>query len=388
MLRKPYYARLEVIDMKVKIVVPVWGADYIDTFLNLSLPAQMCPDGIPEIAKRYEVTYVIYSTSQGIISISKSGIFEILNSIVAVKFVEIPSKNSESSYTTFSKAYVKELNDSSGREECVYLLNADIIVSSEFYQSTLQKIELGFKAINVYCPRALLNSVASVMQSRSVVSDHISYNFAAEELKRIWINNIHPLMMLHRMPKLPSEDVHPSSFFWNAASGGVYIRSFHLYPIVLVPRGNRIRTNKTIDSSAISKLKLKPKEIYTEVLNSDFFCFEVTKDERRFAGAGSAGESSTYTRYFRSCEKENYTNLYHEILIGEISDPELEMFRSESNDFLLRIMLENLAAKKPFFCYSLYVKFSIIMSRLLRYAPKSVYSAAKLTHAEIIHRLM
>lgn len=369
--------------MKVKIVVPVWGAEYINTFLNLSLPAQMCRDGIPEIAQRHEVTYVIYSTPQGIDCISKSGLFKILSSIVAVKFVEISADEAEKNYVTLSKAHVRELNDSSKRMECVYLFNADIIVSSEFFRATLQKIESGYKAVNVTCPRALLNPVTLTIQSRAVVSDNITYCIGADELKQIWLSNIHPLMMLHKMPKSPSEDVHPSSFFWEARSGGIYIRSFHLYPIVLVPSERQIRTNETIDASAISKLKLKPEEIYTEVLNSDFFCFEVTKDERRFSGAGYAGNMSTYINYFSGAKKENYINLYQEITIGKISDIELKALRAESNDFLLKIMLETLAFKKPDRGHYRYVKFSIIMSSLLRHAPKPVYSLAKSVHAKI-----
>jgi hypothetical protein len=343
----------------------------------------MCSDGIPEIAQKHEVAFVIYSNSQGIDIISKSEIFKVLSSIVNVRFVKIKEFDLKNPYIAFSKAYRRELNDSSKREECVYLLNADIIVSSEFYQSTLLKIQSGFRAVNVTCPRALLNSVTSTIQSHAVISRHISYSIEAAELKQIWINNIHPLMMLHRMPKSPSEDVHPSSFFWNASSGGVYIRSFHLYPIILVPRGRRIKNKQTIDSSAIFDLEIRAEEIYTEVLNSDFFCFEVTKDDYWYAGAGSAGEASTYINYFRVCEKKNFTNLYKEIVIGEISDSELRMFRSESNDFLLRIMLEYSSTKKPFFGYSRYIEFSMIISKMLMYGPRPVYSVAKLLHKKI-----
>lgn len=330
--------------MKVKIVVPVWGDNYIETFLNLSLPSQMCADGIPTLAQENVVSFVIYTTSDGLRKISTSPIIQKLASLVQVTYVLISSKPVADPYRIFSKAYAAEINKSSKINECVYLLNADIITSCEFYRETLNKIKLGYKAVNVTCPRAGLNGVEKYISSEYHTTKTLGYQIGAGAAKDIWLANIHPLMQLHEMPKLLSDDVHPSSFYWKSESGGVYIRSFHLYPILINPSGKKVGRAKTIDASALADLKISHKDIYTEGSNKDFFCFEVTIESRRFSGAGPADQLSTYLNYFRSCDKSNYINLFYDITIGNIQEDEIKSLRAAANDFLLEITLNELGS--------------------------------------------
>lgn len=328
--------------MKVKIVVPVWGDNYIKTFLNLSLPSQMCDDGIPTLAQENVVSFVIYTTSDGLHNFSTSPIIQKLESLVQVSYVLISSKLMADSYRAFSKAYAHEINKSSKLNECVYLLNADIITSCEFYRETLNKIKLGYKAVNVTCPRAGLNGVEKFVSSEYQSSKNFGYQIGAVAAKDIWLANIHPLMQLHKMPKSLSEDVHPSSFYWKSESGGVYIRSFHLYPILIYPNGKKVGWAKTIDASALADLKISHEDVYTEVFNKDFFCFEVTIESRRFSGAGPADQLNTYLNYFRSSDASNYINLTYEITIGDIQTDEIKSLRAAANDFLLEITVNAL----------------------------------------------
>ena len=49
----------------MKIVVPVWGDAYLDTFLEYSLPAQLAARNVPAVAPHALKEYVIYTDSDG-----------------------------------------------------------------------------------------------------------------------------------------------------------------------------------------------------------------------------------------------------------------------------------------------------------------------------------
>ena len=139
--------------MKVKIVLPVWGDKYIENFINYIVPTHLDSSNIPCLSQTHKVKYTIYTTKKHVNRLLKEESLISLQKYASLELKLLSSRRLKDVYGVYSFAHNKELRISAKDDEAVYLLNADILLSNNFFTATLSIIKKGYKAVNIIIPR-------------------------------------------------------------------------------------------------------------------------------------------------------------------------------------------------------------------------------------------
>ena len=63
-------------------IVPVWGAEYVRTFLDVVLPTHLSPNNLPAVNHRGDSAYHIYTNDEHAPIIRKNPVFARLSNVV------------------------------------------------------------------------------------------------------------------------------------------------------------------------------------------------------------------------------------------------------------------------------------------------------------------
>jgi hypothetical protein len=369
--------------------MPLWGSEYISNFIETVLPAQLCYSNLPFIARDHELEYVFYTSKADAMQINDEVIRLGLKEIASIRFEIIKKSKLKDPYKAYGYAHRKELKTSSKLNQCVYLLNSDIIVSEHFFLETLKKILQGYKVVNIICPRGLKSPIENVLDKKYRNSDN-SISIGSQSLQQLWLNNIHPMMNYHFLPKTNDLEIHPATFMWDSQNKSKYVRSFHLHPVVIFPEATSVHNFKnTIDSGVVFHL-FKNSEIFTECRYSQYFAVELSGIEKYYDPAGKIDDSFTFNRYFNNNDHLNFHNLNYEITIGSIPELELISLRNQSNLFLSKLLIGYLSRRKSFLAESHALRFVFdLIARFIFFhrgvIPNGLYLHLKKKYRQVFH---
>ena len=84
--------------MKVKIVLPVWGDKYIDTFIKYTLPSQLDSSNIPKLSQSHKIKYTLYTTKQDLNRLLKEELISILQKYTILEIKLLNSRRIKDIY--------------------------------------------------------------------------------------------------------------------------------------------------------------------------------------------------------------------------------------------------------------------------------------------------
>jgi hypothetical protein len=343
--------------MRVKVVVPVWGSDYINTFINISLATQLSEKNLPLIAKKHEVEYVIYTLKSDVSFFENSESVKLLRKFTSVRFELIRKFKIKNTYRLYGQIHFRELKKSSKFDESVFLINSDFVFSDGFFSQTLKEIRKSTRVVNIVCPRANLESVSSILQTKFSDSKH-TIKVNSNNLTSIYLRNIHKMMDYHMLPKAPSEEFLPSSLMWKARNGSLFIRNFHFHPVLIYP--NKIKLKKiknTIDDGYVYD-NFNKSEIYIQKEYNKHLAIELSKESNHYKPVGKYNDYLNLFFYFFAQIKSNFINYNSEIVIGKIAKKELDNFRLESEKEITRVVTNYLYITRK---YNRLIRFHVLI---------------------------
>jgi hypothetical protein len=376
--------------MKVKVVVPVWGPDYINTYLNISLASQLSKNNIPLISKKYTIEYVIYTLKRDELYIANSEGYKLLKNFATVRFETIRKFKTKNVYRIYGQIHRKELIKSSKINESVFLINSDFVFSDGFFSKTLKEIESGKKAVNIFCPRSNFDSVSLILKNKFSESKNV-IKVSSENLTKIFLNNVHNIMSYHMMPKNRGDDFLPSSLIWKSKKGSLLVRNFHFHPIVVHPYSYKIRKMKmTIDDGYILDM-FELDKISFQKNTKDYFAIELSDESTTYSPIGKYGDTSALFFYFLIQNKSNFINYTQQVIVGDFTNAELAYFQTQSEKEISRIANLVLYESSRFIgkirfynLFQLYRLVSIEVVKIKSYIPSFIYASLRNVHRHIV----
>ncbi len=362
--------------MKVKIVLPVWGDRYIDVFLRYILPSHLDPSNIPRLSKYHTIKYTLYTTKKDSNRLLQENLLITLQKYATLEIKLLNSWVIKDTYATYSFVHNKELRLSAKNNEAVYLLNADILLSNNFFITTLSKIKEGYKSVNMIIPRTNIEPFAKMITSNKFDTTKLNPNYMVD----LWLMNPHKLMRYHFINDTTSRNILPASLYWINSKKGAYIRSFHLHPILILP--NKLKISKfkeTIDSGVIYDL-MSRKFVYVEEKYNLFFALELSNKNKFYKPVGSKYNLYSYLNYYKFNNKLNFSHLQYEIVIGKISANQKKLFASKANKLISIVLMEYLSQKEKeknslvsVFLLFITYKIATVLKNYQRFIPTKIY---------------
>ena len=374
--------------MQVKIVVPVWGMDYIETFIKISLATQLSENNLPLISQKFKVEYVIYTLKSNKLYLKNSESIKFLAKFASIRIETINKLKTRDTYRIYGQIHHRELKSSSKLNECVFLINADFVFSDGFFDQTLNEIKNGKKVVNIVCPRANLEPVKSLLLSRFSKSREI-IQIQPKNLTSIFLRNIHKMMNYHMLPKSDGDAFLPTSLMWKAKNGSLYIRNFHFHPVLIYPYLKKVKKIRfTIDDGYVLD-NFDRNEIFYQKNSNNYCAIELSNESLTYKPTGAYGSHKSIFYYFLRQNKSNFINYNEEVVMGKISRGEIIKFKMLSEKEIKRLMSHFLDESHKFeimqfkAVFIVYGRLASYIVRIKRYIPNFI-----LVKLENIHKII
>lgn len=373
--------------MQVKVVVPVWGSRYIETFTKVSLASQLSKNNLPLVSKKNKLEYVIYTLKKEIQYLENSEVIKILKEFASVRFEIINKFKVRNTYRIYGQIHHRELKKSSKKNEGVFLINADFVFSDGFFYETLKEIKKGKRVVNVICPRANSESIQKILLTQFNKSKNV-IQVDSKKLSNLYLRNVHKMMKYHLFPKLKDDDYLPSTLMWRASNDSLYFRNFHFHPILIHPNLIRVKKIKmTIDDGYVFRIFDK-EELYYQESTQNFFVFELSKESLFYGPIGKYKDYMAIRNYFVGQDKTNFINFNKEVTIGNISKKERARLKLESEKEINKLMLHVLyETSTTIRFYSIFLKYRLLSIYFVQnkaYIPNFVYLFLRKIHRLIV----
>lgn len=235
--------------MNYQFILPVWGPDYLETFLRYSLPTQLSPGNLGSLKNRQGITYSIYTRSQDVKVISSALIFKKLQQLVKAEIIIIPDIhfNTSDHYQPFNTCYRQGIDKAFQGGAALLFLCADQIWADGSFANIIKLGDAGKRAVMISGPRVMQETFIiefNKRYSRSQDNSYLSLSF--RDTVRLAMDHLHPW---DKSLFWDQENMgRPASFlFWKVKEQGFLMRCFHLHPILVNPQKFYPDFSATID---------------------------------------------------------------------------------------------------------------------------------------------
>ncbi|MFA5026824.1 MAG: hypothetical protein WC713_03045, partial [Candidatus Methylomirabilota bacterium] len=218
-------------------ITPVWGASFVRTFTELTLPAQLTPGNLGAFADDPGAVYRILTRSEDRRVIEESAAFQQLSRLVRTEISLIDDLISPNHYyTLLTDCYNRaiELSDGGRTNPAYFFLTADCLWSDGAFQKARAWVENGKRAVMVQGLRVNMDTFAPVLRERLGASDSLALACPPRQLTRLALEHLHLITTSMTWDGDLVNQWAAALHWWDDASA-LLTRSWVLHPMLVYP---------------------------------------------------------------------------------------------------------------------------------------------------------
>jgi len=251
--------------------VVVWGEDFTNRFLNLSLPSQLSVDNLSSFQYNDGSVYVIYTTLVDAEVIKGSRSFKDLSKIMPVDFKIIDGKLLEGSkYNTVVRCQIGAFSDESNQGCAFFILFPDLIFSNGSFRFMGRIAESGKRALAA--PGLVLDeeTLVPTLKDRFYSEHDNTLTIPARELSRLAVENLSQLSKTWFWHS-PTFDNQSNQLIWDVPGEGFLSRAFLPQPFLVYPRKPIRDFHSSLDGGNFLNVTFSdPTDLYLVNASDDF----------------------------------------------------------------------------------------------------------------------
>lgn len=301
----------------------VWGEDFINRFLNLSLPTQLSSQNLPSFQYKDGSVYLIYTTEEGAEVIKGSRGFQILSTIMPVECKIIdPKLMKGNKYDTVIRCQIDAFTEETNQGCAFFVLYPDLIFSNGAFQFVGRIAQSGKRA--VMTPGLDLDDehFGPTLIERFYSEEDNTITIPARELSRLAIENLSQLSKTWFWDS-PTFDNRPNQIIWRVPGEGLLSRTLLPQPIMVYPRKPIRDFHSSLDGGNFLNVAFSNRDDLYLMEDSDDFLMVSSSPRPETAPKRSSAPSSAFqiarnaasnaTRYQRGFLKDTYRFHYIDI---------------------------------------------------------------------------
>ena len=222
---------------RVRMITPVWGAAYIERWLDLCLAAQRAEGNLPYLNRHTDFEMVVATRREDIAYMKGSPRFQAMTSGLRVRYVVIdelfPARGSTPYGVPLTLAYAKAIremgDDAIGA--FVMIMNADCMVADGGFRSIVERIREGYTIICSTSVRTVDGFTRAELQKRVRTEDGV-LSIAPREMARLALSNLHSTVsgrIVNQDCGIDSNYYH--QIFWRVSDDCIAMRGFMVHPL-------------------------------------------------------------------------------------------------------------------------------------------------------------
>jgi hypothetical protein len=259
---------------KTHIIMAVWGQDYLNAFLNVSLPSQLSPGNLPALEKMDGIQYNIFTTEEDGAIIRQHPAFTRLASLVKTEIIFFKRIAGEDKFAPLMRLHNQAIKKADLENAALIFLSPDFVLSDGTLGRLIQLKKEGYRAVLLLTLRLIRETFIPDLLSNFPPGEDQSITIAPRELSRIALGHLHPIEQTYYWKKkLSSFPIHA---YWPVDDEGLVARCFFLHPIMVNPLIKFIFPKITIDADYLDLVCPDYSKIYFVRDSDEIACFELT----------------------------------------------------------------------------------------------------------------
>ena len=332
--------------VRLRCAVPIWGKEFIKIFMEFGLSSLLASGNIPYAAKEYDVCFDIYSYKEEFESIKSYPQWDILQSLVPVRLIDIDSVMENfadrfpfsNKYSCMSICQNHALHQSAEDRRVLFLPLGDFSFSNHFLKNALAKLDRGYDTVFASGLRASLQKIREKINS-GLRKGNI-FEASTDAFSRAGIESMHPFSSLAKKEEF--SPITPNYFVYDDASCVMY-SIFGNNPLFIHPSKFVLQMDTTLDADLPYRATDGGLGRYTFADdNEEMLLFEIvdgTEELDRYVKRNRNLNECIYWLYGRTDPLSRYFGtrmmMYNKNGTGESSCATFRKFIQDSLDFVL-----------------------------------------------------
>lgn len=235
----------------------VWGADYIRTYLDWTLPSLLAPGNLPEFVRHVGSEYRIYTRREDIGLFERHPLFKRLQNVVPTRLIEIPPQDLRPATAAQLRITQELAADARASEKALVYVMPDAVWSDGSFGHTGRSLARG--RIVVMHPMVRVSTETLSEDIAALRTADGTLPISAVKMREMALRHLHPLVSCYHRHS-PHYPRHGEFVLWPVGKEGLLLYYAIRDPKCFVPH----------------KAKLSPQLLLTE--ENDFAQIEAVQD--------------------------------------------------------------------------------------------------------------
>ena len=292
-------------DYKFVFLLPVWGKEYTQTFVELCLPLILTEGNLGHFSNREDGGFIILTDYRSQVQLVESSSFKRLQELIDVKIVLIDGRvDFSSSHKAMTDCYILGIGDVWVKPNFTNLifLTPDSFWSDGSFRNLVSAADDGKKCVVVIGLRTKLEVMREYL-GEAIAAQPENPAISNRELVSRSLKNLHGMAKTHNWLSDSFNNAWPSNIYWLVDDDLMIAHAYHMHPLMVRAPARRLAITDSIDGAFISGQSFKDGECMV-VTDSDFILgIEMTKDSREWGSTLSRPSERAlkqFARYFAS----------------------------------------------------------------------------------------
>jgi hypothetical protein len=244
----------------------VWGREYVQFFLNATLPSQLSEGNLPAFFG-LNARYTIYTTIEDSRTIAASPFFKELSRHVETEITFIDYLSQFEKYVRMTLCHKRAIMDATLSGATLLFLPPDVIFATGSFDNLLKIIQTGTRAIMLFVPRVRRRSFMGPLLEMASSPHGGPLAIPPRDLVRLALAHLHPVANSLFIDSAQASPW-PSQLYFRIPDEGILAHCFHLHPIMVNPLSHNLSFSISIDGDYLLASCPDSREI-TVVTDSD-----------------------------------------------------------------------------------------------------------------------
>jgi len=270
-------------------ITPVWGAAFVRTFTEATLPAQLTPGNLGTFRDDPGAVYRILTRSEDRQAIEESAAFRELSRLIRTEITLIDDLISPNHYyTLLTDCYNRaiELSDGARTNPAYFFLTADCLWSDGAFQKARARVEGGKRAVMVQGLRVNMDTFEPELRERYGTPDGLALVCPPRELTRLALEHLH-LITTSMTWNGDLVNRWAAALHWRGDASALLTRSWVLHPMLVHPEADvRIvdvngRNGSTVDHLYVKQACACYDDVYIVTDSDELVAVEMSSGDYR-----------------------------------------------------------------------------------------------------------
>lgn len=220
--------------MKFRLVSAIWGADFVDAFVRLTLPTLLAPGNLPTLCARHSVVYTIYTTKEDAERITAAPVFRKIAAVCPVNISLFSTEEIDPNhFGSHDDLWQRSVDLARRNREILFFIIPDILYGDGTLTNWARRFEEGYKAVYSPGPQVVLETIYDEVDAQFPnAADGVVID--AGRLREMLFRHMHPIPIM--MDRNSPHRIGHAEYDVRAVPGrGMVVRVLASHPFCIEP---------------------------------------------------------------------------------------------------------------------------------------------------------